>query len=368
MIEVEEQLNDSVERVEPLAAYWRGVDPWEGELPVVDDTQPYLLPDFTLAYDGVGFAPLGGVQMLDGRQGNGKTMVFSMLMAAILGGQYGSLAWCGSVQRPVVLYVDTEQEMGFTLSVIRRVKRMAAFVEGLHEERLVTLNLRNGFSPKRRWSAVCQAVRLYKPAVVFLDGMLDLVKDFNDNAEAATMVQRCMDIASEANASVWCVVHQNRQGTSMGHIGGALERKASDALSVTKERNGALAPTFCIRHVKARSRDLPDIYFHVEHGADGLPVPVLDNPAADEGKFPALAVQMENVFKQLGGGEHNVREVLGAIKAIYNIGGSKAAEMLKIAGERGIVSITGGKGRNGMVCVLNNTDKQDTDEEDELPF
>ena len=91
-------------------------DQWESA-----DVGPYLLdfakayeaPRYTLSWQGVKFAPLGGIHAITGQAGNGKTMTIAMFMAALLGGEFGGLKYELSdiCPRPRVLYIDTEMEV-----------------------------------------------------------------------------------------------------------------------------------------------------------------------------------------------------------------------------------------------------------------
>ena len=62
-----------------LSGYW------------LQDDDKYEQPVWTLSWCGVKFAPLGNIHALTGQSGHGKTMTFSQLIVAILGGQFGQL-------------------------------------------------------------------------------------------------------------------------------------------------------------------------------------------------------------------------------------------------------------------------------------
>ena len=75
----------------------------------LDFAKAYEAPRYTLSWDGIPFAPLGGIHAITGQAGNGKTMTLAQFMAAILCGEYGLLK-CEldpSIRRSV-LYIDTE--------------------------------------------------------------------------------------------------------------------------------------------------------------------------------------------------------------------------------------------------------------------
>ena len=57
----------------------------------LDVTQELIEPTWLLRYQGIGFSPLGDIQVLRGMEGHGKSMLFTILMSAILRGEYGGL-------------------------------------------------------------------------------------------------------------------------------------------------------------------------------------------------------------------------------------------------------------------------------------
>ncbi|MCD7720873.1 MAG: AAA family ATPase, partial [Prevotellaceae bacterium] len=258
------------------------VPAWERGIEDVDDAgwfdieQPYFPPDYTLRYKTASFAPLGGIHALTGQSGHGKTMTFSLLMAALLRGEYQGIDCIMPQGTPVrILYVDTEMEARNTLTVVARLLYMTGTDLAGLRERLRVINLRDEVEIAANWRRLRRAILDYCPTVVFVDGMLDMVEDFNSNEECQKAVRRVMALASLRYISVWCLVHENPGSTKMvGHMGSALERKVTDIFEAKKEKQGG-AVTFCLRHVKARGKDVDDIYFHVvEEDVGGFPLGV----------------------------------------------------------------------------------------------
>jgi hypothetical protein len=110
-----------------------------------------------------------------------------------------------------------------------------------------------------------KAIYEYKPTAVFIDGLLDVVKDFNDNKECQETIYKCMQVASHYGISVWCIVHQNPGGEKLvGHLGSFLERKVTDVFQTKKDKNDKTGDvTFTVSQKKARGRDVADWQFRV---------------------------------------------------------------------------------------------------------
>ena len=69
-------------------------DEWQSvstEGKYLDPKEKYICPRYTLSYNGVPFAPLGGIHGLTGQPGHGKTFTFTQLIVAILRGEFYGL-------------------------------------------------------------------------------------------------------------------------------------------------------------------------------------------------------------------------------------------------------------------------------------
>ena len=119
-----------------------------------------------------------------------------------------------------------------------------------------------------------------QPTVVFLDGLIDVVGDFNDNKECQLIIYQCMATASHYGISLWCLLHENPGSTKMvGHAGSFLERKATDVLKTKKNKEGGVV-SFEVSQSKARARDLDTWKFTIEDDENHYGHPVLEIASA----------------------------------------------------------------------------------------
>ena len=252
--------------------------------------EPYKPPRFTLSWKGVPFAPLGGIHNITGQSGNGKTMTIAQFIATILCGEFGNLRYeLEDGDRPRrVLYIDTEMEKDNTIALKNRVLTMAGrdincdyddFVIEMYrdlEETKAVDRKGNPILDKHgrptyinpailRWRKTLKAIWQYKPTVVFIDGVIDVVADFNDNIECQELIFKCMKLASHYDISLWCVLHQNPGGEKLvGHLGSFLERKVTDVIQTRKVKDDKTGDvTFEVKQKKARSQDFADWKFRV---------------------------------------------------------------------------------------------------------
>lgn len=243
----------------------------------LDFEKSYEAPKYTLSWDGIPFAPLGGIHAITGQSGNGKTMTLAQFMAAILSGEFGRLKYelAEYEPHPRVLYIDTEMEEANTIAVKNRVMTICGRPINERTDDFVVVMLREvpatadgkGEIPSsvNRWRMTLKAIWEYKPTAVFIDGLLDVVKDFNDNKECQETIYKCMQVASHYGISVWCIVHQNPGGEKLvGHLGSFLERKVTDVFQTKKDKNDKSGDvTFTVSQKKARGRDVADWQFRV---------------------------------------------------------------------------------------------------------
>lgn len=237
----------------------------------LDVTQDIVEPTWLLKYQGVGFSPLGDIQVVRGMEGNGKSMLLTILMAAVLSGECGGLT-C-DLKDTRVLYIDTEQNMASTLFVQRRVHHLCRWRGKEANARFRVMMLREVEDLKDRNAYLWQAIEDFKPTAVFIDGVADLVSDINKFDECMVMVHKLMAEASRRFISIWSVLHVNYGSQKMrGHLGTEIAHKVSDVLSCQKDKTQD-PPVFTVEQVKARNKDIQNFSFIVSDDESRLGVP-----------------------------------------------------------------------------------------------
>ena len=303
----------------------------------LDPAEQYIAPRYTLSYNGVKFAPLGGIHGLTGQPGHGKTFTFTQIMIAILRGEYYGLRYelGDEVPHPKVLYIDTEMEKGNTQLVMLRVYEMMGWQVGSEHEEFRVLWLREEVRAEDRWRKTLKAISVMQPTVVFLDGLIDVVSDFNDNKECQQMIYKCMATASHYGISMWCLLHENPGSEKMvGHAGSFLERKATDVLKTKKEKG--MEVIFKVTQKKARARDLEDWQFRIEDGEHKYGQPVILGGTSED-DFNTLNEEEDEDEKMLqaisviGTDTITFTALRERIKNRFDIGSRKATEYINSA-------------------------------------
>ena len=368
-----------------LSGYW------------LQDDDKYEQPVWTLSWCGVKFAPLGNIHALTGQSGHGKTMTFSQIIAAVLGGQFGQLKCIlpdeieveetdkdgrkTKVKKKLVrsvLYIDTEMSKNDTLRVRERIYRLLGWKWGEHHPELRILRLRdvqppevgqqptaNGQTQPRqekaaktglplmeakiavlRWKMVLQAIWEVRPTVAVIDGMLDVIRDYNDIEECQEIITKCMQVSSYFDCSIWCLVHQNpgRFDKMAGSLGSILERKVTDILSTVKTKDEKTnAVTFKVTQLKARGADVPDWQYFVEDDREHIGMPKMfsnDTEAMPDDKRDAYRKELDEIFKQTGVqnmGGMRYTELVEAIKSLGYTSNRKIDKIMKDGQAEGII-------------------------------
>jgi len=217
-----------------------------------------------LEIDGVGVMPAGGITTITGNKKQGKTSFLASVVACLISGRdFGRMK---RRQAPgKILWADTEQSIYDIHPTINRVYNLAGIPQGQPSEKhgLTVLNLRPLDAATRR-EAIAAAVMAVQPEILIIDGVRDLLNDFNDITESAlllTWLNGAMN--SNPKMRVFVVLHTNPGTDKMrGHLGTELGNKANDIFSCSKD-NGV----FSVSH-ESRGREIltPFIFCIDGHG------------------------------------------------------------------------------------------------------
>ena len=205
----------------------------------------------------------GNISAVVGAAKSKKTFLCTALIGAMLRPN-GTSAFGITPSQSLVLWVDTEQSASHTQRVIKRIHRMAGRPENEPYDKLVTLTLRE-IEPKERFSILRDAIAYYKPRLVVVDGISDLMYNSNCIEESDAVVGEMMALSTEYNCHIMNVLHTNpNSDKARGHIGSTLQRKVETMIYVRKvgERS-VVEPQYC------RNEEFAPFAFHITE--EGLP-------------------------------------------------------------------------------------------------
>ena len=328
----------------------------------LDFDKPYRPPRYTMEREGVPFADVGEIHIISGKPGNGKTGLMAQLIAATLGGQFGN-----TIARKVghkvngsddfhelptrILYVDTEQGEDDTIGFKNRVISMSGVSKEDAKEHLKILRLRDTELAQDRWRKILKSIWQVQPTDIFLDGMLDIVEDYNDQKECQPIIRKCMMLATHYDTSLWAVLHENPMVDKLvGTLGSITQRKVSEIFTVIKIKQADLKENdrradlpdiyFRVKQNKARGRDVSDWLFQyvTNAGGWGQPVEIEDNgvKVADSKEIAFMKEADERLkaynWTSSGATYTDLERYLRK-----SVSGRRAGDLINIAAEKGII-------------------------------
>ena len=318
----QEQLNEIAEAAQPKQDDY-----------VIDLSVAYPEPHYTIELNGVGSIPCGDIQGVVAKQKQGKTQLCIVLCASLLG--CTDFGFKSLVPGARILYADTEQSEANASKLAVKIHTLMCWPTDESNSRLRVVSLRRK-AVKERLPIIVREVRKYKPTAVIVDGLVDLVTDFNDLRESADVIQSLMRLSAECDCAVVCVLHLNKSkdnNTPRGHVGSFLCQKASDVFQVEKSESGI----FNVTETDCRNCPIDSFAF----GLDGHGVPMKTQSIA-EAKAEENAEQLAQLLRRAFG---QTRELTYTElrKAIMMHGGLKertAERRIKEATDKGLLAVT----------------------------
>ena len=215
---------------------------------------------------------------ITGRAKSGKTFFTSILMA---------LGVCSKIlgikridPKPLrVLWYDTEQSEESTQEILcDRIMKLwqrnmpeGESIDNFPSEMFDIFNVR-AEAWQNRLPLLEEAIAEYKPDLVILDGIRDLVNDINDGILSQQVIERLMNLASGTDCCIACILHQNKASEDKnlrGWIGTELTYKSFEVYECAKDNDRI----FSVKQTMTRKYDIDNaLQFVVD--AEGLPTEV----------------------------------------------------------------------------------------------
>jgi len=233
----------------------------KGNIPAIDYSKYLIdlsqeirepLPLISLA--GKPLFTRGNISCISGRAKSRKTFLLCLLSAQFIENE----------DNGKVMIFDTEQGLFHAQKAIKRIHRLLEWDENINNERLRAFFLRE-LTSEQRLEFVKNAIGHFKPDLVFVDGIRDLMNDFNSIAESSEIVNLLMKLSSENNNHICVILHENKGDNNLrGHAGTEIQNKSESVISVEKEGDvSAVTPKFC--------RNIEFDKFHFKINENGLP-------------------------------------------------------------------------------------------------
>ena len=194
--------------------------------------------EYTMEFLGRPCFPRKDLSVFAGVAKTGKTFVTSMLMAAATTSEDepSVLALKRIRKEPLkVMWYDTEQSLETTKEIM--VKRIAKMVGGTFPDtQFFVFNVR-AMTAEERKKMLGVAIESYRPDIVIVDGIADLLADINDGPKAIELISELLRLADKNNCNITVNIHLNRSGEKSnlrGWLGSMLLQKAFEVFNCAK--------------------------------------------------------------------------------------------------------------------------------------
>ncbi|MGY6561423.1 MAG: AAA family ATPase [Luteibaculaceae bacterium] len=242
------------------------------KLDLTEDVPP---PDYCLFMGSEGselpICSLGDFSFIQGKAKSRKSFLVADILGAIVkNGRNNYFKGYLPENKRTVLYFDTEQSRYHISKAANRVTRLA---KDKNPKNLIVYPLRK-FNPSERLKLIDYAIyNTPNLGFVVIDGIRDLVKSINDEAEATEINSKLLKWTEELNIHILTVIHQNKGNNNVrGHIGTELQNKTQLVLEVAKdEKNDEIS---IVEPKESRDKQAKGFAFKINES--GLPEPVED--------------------------------------------------------------------------------------------
>lgn len=262
----------------------------------------------------------GNLSVITGKAKSRKTFLASGIAASMLSGDCLGV----STDEPApVLFLDTEQSLHKVHHITKRILRLAG-LDPARNNPLLSVYFLKPLSPKERTEILKVAIDKHKPKLIIIDGVRDLLYDFNSISESFEIVNLLMRLSVDFQCHIMSIIHTNKgNGELRGHAGAELLNKAETVFEVSTLENIST-----VKAIATRGMQPQDVYFSV--GESGLPFLVGQPTKADAqldqkksiirrlmGQSSMTYAQLWSEYAQLSGvsertSKRHIAEMLGA--------------------------------------------------------
>ncbi|MGN1230115.1 MAG: AAA family ATPase [Prevotella sp.] len=222
---------------------------------------------YLLEIDGTGFFAKGDLSAIKAKPKHGKTNAIAVMAAALLKGFWGPLV-C-RIKDSKILWIDTEQRRNDAIKIYLRTLKMAGLPNKDMYDIFQMFPLRS-FMNDDKMESLKELIKDFQPDIVFIDGIVDLMLNFNDVEQSKKVIDDLMRLSTKEESgkeiAIVCVLHTNKateDDNMRGHLGTMLTQKAGTVLKVTKKDN-----MFTISNTESRNKEVPEWSFCFDKNGD----------------------------------------------------------------------------------------------------
>jgi len=219
-------------------------------IPTWNNKPPFRKP--ILSLNGIGILRFQNISCIIAQPGAGKSSVNESIISSIIDKNRDCLGFETTINR--AMYIDFERAEEDVWTSFERIMKRSNTEKNQTLDNIQIISFRNVSTAKTRKERIEGLLQHYKPELLLLDGIGDLVDDTNSLAEAITCKNWIRHITSEFKVSILTTLHPNKNSnTPRGHIGSETLREAEGVLLIEVDANGTRTLTSDFAHGKARN-------------------------------------------------------------------------------------------------------------------
>lgn len=291
--------------------------------------EPTPLINLIIGSEVIPLLTLKSFSLLQGKQKSKKTITLALMVAAYIRHMITVQSiYFEGVGNGTVLWFDCEQGESYAARTMKLVLKLAGIETS---PRLIYCDLRQ-HTPTERFQIMETAIQATENVkLVIVDGLVDLMNDFMDAAEAHKIITKLLALCSAYDIHVAGVLHQNKADkNARAHIGSIGSQKGEIEISVEVDPDDkARSIVSC-----ANLRGMPFEPFAIRWDKGHLPC--IDQVYKQHGTKKEVSNQLnyekcksiaEQIFKPLTALKH--KEAIAAIMQLEKVSEPTAVRRLK---------------------------------------
>lgn len=305
----------------------------------IDLAKTYSEPSYLVKSGGVGTIPRGDIVAVKAKSKHGKTFLCSIFAAVAMGAEWGSL---NAVEKDCkVMFIDTEQNEKNVARVAKRIHALAGLDVHKNSGRLLCYALRK-MEMNKRWQFISDRVSEEHPDLLIIDGIADLIADFNNITESQEIIGKLMATSTEFNLSIIFVLHTNKSkedNNMKGHLGTMAVQKCSDVFEVVKN-----VATFNVSVSECRNIPISEFSFILDN--DGVPHPTETYKQAQAAEKTAVKeAKLKQTFAEIFSEKQELSysDLIPLVKLHFAVQDRQAGNKIAEAKEIGVIKVQGDK-------------------------
>ena len=248
--EAMDKLLDEVQPQQQETKHWsdRGFVP--GIHPPRERKQPRVY------FMGESFLTDGNIGTIVAEPGSGKSPICESILANVLNNDCEALGFKVDEGIERAIFFDGERDLDLVGDSNNQMLKRANVTE--HKEQCLIVGLREVFTIKEKKEIIVEYVEGFKPQLILIDGVADLMSNTNSEEETSQLYLWLMELIVKNNLAIITTLHPNKNTlTARGWIGSEMLRRCESIMSV--KINGDESRTMVV--TKARKGTKPSNSF-----------------------------------------------------------------------------------------------------------